>query len=196
MINLRLYLLIGLVALFSGCTNPNKLSVGTIQEPKNVQYKESDYKNVIVQKDILANNDKDVKNRLKFATQYCVKRYGSMNDYVYLDERYSINYWFEIADNKITLESNIRNILKKKNDLQNESLLLGGTQGNTIYRIDLPYKLEKINDTTYKVTIYNNENINVTESFNNETNKIYEPTVWNIPIDRFKDKVNYIANCI
>lgn len=196
MINFRFYLLIGLIVLFSGCTNPNKLSVGTIQEPKNIEYKESDYKNIIVQKDILVNSDEDIKNKLKFITQNCVKRYVSINDYVYLDERYSVNYWFEITDNKITLESNIRNILKKKNDLQNEALFLGGAQGNRIFRIDLPYKLEKINDTTYKITIYNNENINVTESFNNETNKIYEPTVWNITIDRFKGTVNNIANCI
>ena len=30
---------------------------------------------------------------------------------------------------------------------------------------------------TYKGYNLHNENINVTESFNNETNKIYEPTV-------------------
>lgn len=194
MINFRFYLLIGLIALFTGCINPNKLSMGIVQEPKNVQYKESDFKNIIARKDILANDD--IKNKLKFITQNCVKKYASINNFVYLDERYSVNYWFEISDNNITIESNIRNILKKKNDLQNEALLLGGTQGNRIFKIDLPYKLEKVNDSTYKITIYNNENIIVTESFNKETNKAYEPTVWNIPIDRFKVTVNNIANCI
>lgn len=195
MINFRFYLLISLIALFTGCTNPNKLSMGIVQEPKNVQYKESDFKDIIVKNDILANDD-DIKNKLKFITQNCVKKYASINNFVYFDERYSVNYWFEISDNNITIESNIRNILKKKNDLQNEALLLGGTQGNRIFKIDLPYKLEKVNDSTYKITIYNNENINVTESFNKETNKAYEPTVWNISIDRFKVTVNNIANCI
>ena len=191
--------LYGLCILFSfflsGCTNQNDLSLGTIQDEKNVQYKENEYSEILAEKDISANSEEDMKNKLKFITQNCVKRFW-IYESIYPSERISSNAWFNITENNISIEHNVRNFIKEKSDLNNESLNLGGRHGNRIFKISLPYKLYKINDTTYKLTIYNNENIKVVESMSNITNKPYEPTIFNIDINKFKDKINGIAKCI
>lgn len=65
--NLNLYGLCILFSFFlSGCTNPNNLSLGTIQDEKNVKYKENEYNKILAEKDILANSDEDMSNKLKF----------------------------------------------------------------------------------------------------------------------------------
>lgn len=193
---LNLYGLCILFSFFSsGCTNQNNLSLGTIQDEKNVQYKENEYNEILAEKDILANSDEDMKNKLKFITQNCVKRFW-LYESIYPNERISSNAWFDITENNISIEHNVRNFIKEKSDLKNENLNLGGRHGNRIFKISLPYKFYKINDTTYKLTIYNNENIKVVESMSNITNKPYEPTIFNIDIDKFKDKINGIAKCI
>ena len=40
-IKLFLYIVVGIFV--SGCTNPNVLSIGTIQDERNVQYRENEY---------------------------------------------------------------------------------------------------------------------------------------------------------
>lgn len=196
MSKIKLYLFVMVGIFVSGCTNPNVLSIGTIQDEKNVQYRESEYAEILIEKDIAASSDEDMKKKLLFMTQECVKGYTMKSEYVYYNEKYSTNSWFEISDDKITIENNVRNIIKNKDDLKSEVLNLGGKQGNRMFKISLPYKLTKINNSTYKLTIYNNENIKVVESINNSTGKPYESTVYNFNINDFKVKINRMARCI
>lgn len=193
---LRLYY-IALFALFiTGCANPNNFSISTLQDEKNIQYRESEYTEILIQKEINIDNFSNVKNKLRYITQECVKGNTLITDYVYINEKYSTNSWFEISDNSITIENNVRNIIKKKDDLSSEALNLGGTQGNRMFKISLPYKVSKLNDTTYKLIIYNNENINVIESINNSTGNPYESTVYNSDINDFKKQIVRMAKCI
>lgn len=196
MSKIKLYLFVMVGIFVSGCTNPNVLSIGTIQDEKNVQYRESEYAEILIEKDIAASSDEDMKKKLLFMTQECVKGYTMKSEYVYYNEKYSTNSWFEISDDKINIENNVRNIIKNKDDLKSEVLNLGGKQGNRMFKISLPYKLTKINSSTYKLTIYNNENIKVVESINNSTGKPYETTVYNFNINDFKVKINRMARCI
>ena len=193
-IKLFLYIVVGIFV--SGCTNPNVLSIGTIQDERNVQYRENEYLEILIEKNIAANSDEDMKKKLLFMTQECVKIYSITANYTYNNEKVSSSSWFDISNDSISIESNVRNILKDKKDINSEAINLGGGYGNRLYKIELPYKLTKINDTTYKITIFNNENIKTVESINNSTNKVYEPTVYSYDINKFKDKIIRIARCI
>lgn len=193
---LKLYLLFIAAIFVSGCTNPNNPSLGTLQDEKKIQYKENEYAEILIQKDITANSEDEIRNKLKLITQGCVQKYSIIAAYTYNNERISSNSWFDISNDTITIESNVRNILKDKRDINSEAINLGGRYGNRMYKIDLPYKLSKVNENTYKITIYNNENIKTVESINNATSKVYEPTVYSYDVNKFKEKVAYIAKCI
>lgn len=184
--NIKLYLL-GLIALLvTGCTNQNSLSLGTIQEEKNIQYRENEYVEILVQKDIVGKNENDVKNKLKLLLQDSIKRVSYFRNDTLSEEKIFNSTWFEITDDNIIIESNIRNIIKNKSDINSESINLGGSYGNRMFKATLPYKIIKVNDTTFKFSVYNIENIKFVESINNATNK---PYIENFDYKNFKTRV-------
>lgn len=184
--NIKLYLL-GFFALFiTGCTNQNSLSTGTIQEEKTIQFKENEYIEILTQKDIEGNNENEATNRLKLLLQDSIKRVTFFRNDTFAEEKLISNYWFEISNNNIIIESNIRNIMKNKRDISNESIDLGGSYGNRMFKVVLPYKITKVNDKTFRITVYNSENIKFVESINNITNK---PYIESSNLISFKDKI-------
>lgn len=184
--NIKLYLL-GFFALFiTGCTNQNSLSTGTIQEEKTIQFKENEYIEILTQKDIVGNNENEATNKLKLLLQDSIKRVTFFRNDTFAEEKLISNYWFEISNNNIIIESNIRNIMKNKRDISNESINLGGSYGNRMFKVVLSYKITKVNDKTFRITVYNSENIKFVESINNMTNK---PYIESSNLISFKDKI-------
>ena len=186
---IKLYLL-GIIALcITGCTNQNSLSLGTVQDSKNIQYKENDYVDILIQKDIAGSSESEARINLNMMLQKSAVRVNFIKNISFSNERVFDNSWFDVTNDFIIYEDNLRNILKDKRDINSQNLNLGGTYGNRMYKIVLPYKLVKVNEKTYNITIFNNENLEFVESINNSTNK---PYVENFDVKRFKNKVNGI----
>lgn len=195
--NIKLYLLVVVAIILSGCAGTNNPSLSTIQDEKSNQIRESDYKDILIQKDIALNAPKDdIKNKIRLIMQSCIKSNFIITERINYNERFSSNAWFDITDENIIIESNLRDILKVKSDINSETINLGGRYGNRMLKISLPYKITKMSDTVYKLVVHNNETIKSIESVSAETGKPFENNVYNSKINEFKDDINRTARCV
>jgi hypothetical protein len=189
-------LIILLFINFTGCTNQNELSLGKIDDKEIVKLHEKDYKEILVDKILISDTNEQMKQWLFFKTNSCIKEELSSYAYTYNNERFSTSDWFEITDENLVIEYNLRNIIKDKKDLENEELKLGGTQGNKMFRIKLPYKIIKQKDKDYRFILNNSENVELIKSISLKTNKPFEETLYNKSLEVFKIRINYLAKCM
>lgn len=183
--------------LFVGCLNPNPISPSIIQDKKSIVFQEKDFKDTLFKLTYISKTKEQLKNHLKVKLPFCLKDNFITTTHLYFNQRISNDIWYDLKDKTIKIENYTSNFMKDRSRKSNdEKLVLGGEFGNNVYGINLPYSITKVSEDRYMLEIFNNKNIEVTESFNVVAKKPYEPYVYMRSIEDFKKNINRAISCI
>lgn len=197
--NLLKYLIFTIVMIgINGCTNPNSLSIGKVEEKKNLAYKEEKYKEVLIEKVKNVDSEKQLKQNLYLQTQFCIKKLNQTGDTTLTEERFYRSWWVDIDEMNIVFEYNLRNFIQYKNNKEaKEEIILGGSySGNKQLKIKLPYDIKKLNENEFSFILKNSSNIEMIESFNTIDKRNYEHARLSMTKEEYKESVLKIITCI
>ncbi|PHO09613.1 hypothetical protein CPG37_08925 [Malaciobacter canalis] len=184
----KVYLLmLPLLFIITGCA---PVGNALIQKPKEIILNKDNKNLRQIEFKVKAKNENEFKKVMSIYLQYYLKRKMWIYEGTVNNRYYSRNTWFKVNDKNIEIDFHTVGYIKNKRD-KNDNLSLGGSDGFCKYKVILPMRINEVNGIYY-TKLKDTNSIEVTESINSTTKKIFEYSTIKDSPKEFRERLDGI----